>query len=121
MREAIEQTVAAMNGRRGDPHSFDQLEALLAHQAYRLSYWRVATDEINYRRFFDINHLAAIRVEEPEVFEAVHGVVLRLLGTGQVTGLRIDHPDGLFDPAQYFLDLQSACRRILANLSIHRC
>ena len=115
VREAIEQTVAAMNGRRGDPHSFDQLEALLAHQAYRLSYWRVATDEINYRRFFDVNHLAAIRVEEPEVFEAVHGVVLRLLGTGQVTGLRIDHPDGLFDPAQYFLDLQSACRRILPN------
>jgi (1->4)-alpha-D-glucan 1-alpha-D-glucosylmutase len=115
VREAIEQTVVAMNGRRGDPHSFDQLEALLAHQAYRLSYWRVATDEINYRRFFDINHLAAIRVEEPEVFEAVHGVVLRLLGTGQVTGLRIDHPDGLFDPVQYFLDLQSTCRRILPN------
>jgi (1->4)-alpha-D-glucan 1-alpha-D-glucosylmutase len=115
VREAIEQTVVAMNGRRGDPHSFDQLEALLAHQAYRLSYWRVATDEINYRRFFDINHLAAIRVEEPEVFEAVHGVVLRLLGTSQVTGLRIDHPDGLFDPAQYFLDLQSACRHILPH------
>jgi (1->4)-alpha-D-glucan 1-alpha-D-glucosylmutase len=117
VREAIEQTVVAMNGRRGDPHSFDQLEALLAHQAYRLSYWRVATDEINYRRFFDINQLAAVRVEEPEVFEAVHGVVLRLLGTGQVTGLRIDHPDGLFDPGQYFLDLQSACRRILPNSS----
>ncbi len=113
--QAIEQTVADMNGRRGEPHSFDQLEALLAHQAYRLSYWRVATDEINYRRFFDVNHLAAIRVEEPEVFEAVHGVVLRLLGAGQVTGLRIDHPDGLFDPAQYFLDLQAACRRNLAN------
>jgi (1->4)-alpha-D-glucan 1-alpha-D-glucosylmutase len=115
VREAIEQTVMAMNGRRGDPHSFDQLEALLAHQAYRLSYWRVATDEINYRRFFDVNHLAAIRVEEPEVFEAVHGVVLRLLGAGQVTGLRIDHPDGLFDPVQYFLDLQSTCRRILPS------
>jgi (1->4)-alpha-D-glucan 1-alpha-D-glucosylmutase len=115
VRQAVEQTVAVINGRRGDPQSFDQLEALLARQAYRLSYWRVATDEINYRRFFDINHLAAIRVEEPEVFEAVHGVVLRLLGTGQVTGLRIDHPDGLFDPAQYFLDLQSACRRILQS------
>jgi (1->4)-alpha-D-glucan 1-alpha-D-glucosylmutase len=113
VREAIEQTVAAMNGRRGDPQSFDQLEALLAHQAYRLSYWRVATDEINYRRFFDINHLAAIRVEEPELFEAVHGIISQLLRTGHVTGLRIDHPDGLFDPVQYFLDLQSACRRTL--------
>jgi (1->4)-alpha-D-glucan 1-alpha-D-glucosylmutase len=115
VRQAIAQTVTAINGQRGDPHSFDQLEALLAHQAYRLSYWRVATDEINYRRFFDINHLAAIRVEEPEVFEAVHGVVLRLLGSGQVTGLRIDHPDGLFDPVQYFLDLQAACRRVLPH------
>jgi (1->4)-alpha-D-glucan 1-alpha-D-glucosylmutase len=113
VRQAIEQTVAAMNGRRGDPHSFDQLEALLAHQAYRLSYWRVAMDEINYRRFFDINQLAAIRVEEPEVFGAVHAIVFRLLGTGQVTGLRIDHPDGLFDPVQYFLDLQSACLHVL--------
>ena len=113
VRQAVEHTVTAMNGRRGDPHSFDQLEALLAHQAYRLSYWRVATDEINYRRFFDINQLAAIRVEEPEVFGAVHAIVFRLLGTGQVTGLRIDHPDGLFDPVQYFLDLQSACLHVL--------
>jgi (1->4)-alpha-D-glucan 1-alpha-D-glucosylmutase len=113
VRQAVEHTVTVMNGRRGDPHSFDQLEALLAHQAYRLSYWRVATDEINYRRFFDINQLAAIRVEEPEVFRAVHAIVFRLLGTGQVTGLRIDHPDGLFDPVQYFLDLQSACLHVL--------
>jgi (1->4)-alpha-D-glucan 1-alpha-D-glucosylmutase len=117
VRQAIEQTVADMNGRPGDPQSFDQLEALLAHQAYRLSYWRVATDEINYRRFFDINHLAAIRVEEPEVFGAVHAIVFRLLGTGQVTGLRIDHPDGLFDPVQYFLDLQSACLHVLPTSS----
>ncbi|HSF34068.1 MAG TPA: malto-oligosyltrehalose synthase [Candidatus Tectomicrobia bacterium] len=113
VRQAIEQTVTTMNGRRGDPQSFDRLEALLARQAYRLSYWRVATDEINYRRFFDVNQLAAIRVEEPEVFEAVHAIILQLLRTGYVTGLRIDHPDGLFDPMQYFLDLQSACRRAL--------
>jgi (1->4)-alpha-D-glucan 1-alpha-D-glucosylmutase len=117
VRQAIEQTIEDMNGRPGDPQSFDQLEALLAHQAYRLSYWRVATDEINYRRFFDINHLAAIRVEEPEVFGAVHAIVFRLLGTGQVTGLRIDHPDGLFDPVQYFLDLQSACLHVLPTSS----
>jgi (1->4)-alpha-D-glucan 1-alpha-D-glucosylmutase len=112
VREALEQTVTGMNGQRGDPQSFDALEALLALQAYRLSYWRVATDEINYRRFFDINHLAAIRVEEPEVFEAVHGIIFELLRTGCVTGLRIDHPDGLFDPSQYFADLQAACSRV---------
>jgi (1->4)-alpha-D-glucan 1-alpha-D-glucosylmutase len=111
VREAIEQTVTLMNGQRGDPRSFDALEALLAHQAYRLSYWRVATDEINYRRFFDINHLAAIRVEEPEVFEAVHEIIFELLRTGCVAGLRIDHPDGLFDPVHYFAGLQSVCAR----------
>jgi (1->4)-alpha-D-glucan 1-alpha-D-glucosylmutase len=117
VQEAIEQTVAEINGRRGDPHSFDRLEALLAHQAYRLSYWRVATDEINYRRFFDINALAAIRVEEPEVFEAVHAVVFRLMSKGWVTGLRVDHPDGLFDPVQYFLDLQQRCYRALSGVA----
>jgi (1->4)-alpha-D-glucan 1-alpha-D-glucosylmutase len=115
VRMAVEQTVTAFNGQRGDPRSFDALEALLARQAYRLSYWRVATDEINYRRFFDINQLAAIRVEEPEVFSAVHEIILELLATGCVTGLRIDHPDGLFDPVQYFADLQSACARALPS------
>jgi (1->4)-alpha-D-glucan 1-alpha-D-glucosylmutase len=113
VREAIEQMVTLMNGQRGDSRSFDALEALLSHQAYRLSYWRVATDEINYRRFFDINHLAAIRVEEPEVFEAVHEIIFELLRTGCVAGLRIDHPDGLFDPVQYFADLQMVCAQVL--------
>jgi (1->4)-alpha-D-glucan 1-alpha-D-glucosylmutase len=113
VREAIDRTVTAFNGQRGDPRSFDALEALLANQAYRLSYWRVATDEINYRRFFDVNHLAAIRVEEPDVFKAVHDIVFKLLGSGCVTGLRIDHPDGLFDPLQYVADLQSACGSVL--------
>lgn len=117
VQEALEQTIAEMNGRRGEPRSFDALEALLAHQAYRLSYWRVATDEINYRRFFDINELAAIRVEDPEVFEAVHAVVFRMMSKGWVTGLRIDHPDGLFDPVQYFLDLQQGCDRALSDLT----
>ena len=79
---------------------------LLDEQAYRLAYWRVASDEINYRRFFDINDLAALSMERPEVFEATHGLVLRLLAEGKVDGLRIDHPDGLYDPAQYFRRLQ---------------
>jgi (1->4)-alpha-D-glucan 1-alpha-D-glucosylmutase len=68
VRSAIEAVVVAMNGQLGEPASFDRFEALLAEQAYRLCYWRVAADEINYRRFFDINELAAIRVEQPEVF-----------------------------------------------------
>jgi (1->4)-alpha-D-glucan 1-alpha-D-glucosylmutase len=95
-----------MNGRKGDPRSFDALERLLADQAYRLSFWRVAADEINYRRFFDINDLAAIRVEDPEVFATVHALVFDLVRKGYVSGMRIDHPDGLLDPQKYFEDLQ---------------
>src|SRR5207244_12221516 len=106
-REAIEAVVTAMNGRQDAPRSFDRLAAILAEQAYRLCYWRVAAEEINYRRFFDVNDLAAIRVEQPDVFAAVHGLVFRLLRQGLVTGLRLAHPDGLFDPVQSFLDLQA--------------
>jgi (1->4)-alpha-D-glucan 1-alpha-D-glucosylmutase len=106
VRAAIEETVRLLNGTRGDPRSFDLLDALIERQAYRLSYWRVAAEEINYRRFFDVNDLAAIRMERPEVFEATHRLVLRLLAEGKINGLRIDHPDGLWDPAEYFRRLQ---------------
>ncbi|HKX30956.1 MAG TPA: malto-oligosyltrehalose synthase [Blastocatellia bacterium] len=106
---ALQTTLEEFNGTRGKPSSFDRLERLLDDQAYRLSFWRVAADEINYRRFFDINELAAIRVEELEVFVAIHELILRLMRQGWVTGLRIDHVDGLFDPAQYLRDLQIEC------------
>ncbi|MEX2561553.1 MAG: alpha-amylase family glycosyl hydrolase, partial [Pirellulales bacterium] len=96
--EALQQAIREFNGRRGDPPSFDRLEALLDEQAYRLCYWRVAADEINYRRFFDVNELAAIRVDDPDVFRLVHEMVFRFIARGWVTGLRIDHPDGLLDP-----------------------
>ena len=109
--QAIEQAIADYNGRRGEPASFDKLEALLTEQPYRLCHWRVATDEINYRRFFDVDSLAAIRVEDPEVFDAVHETVLRFIAEGWVTALRIDHADGLRDPQQYLTDLaQAVCR-----------
>jgi len=106
VRDALERSLQAINGVPGKPHSFDTLEALLAEQAYRLSYWGVAAEEINYRRFFDINDLAAIRIEEPKVLEAVHDKAFRLLAEGKVTGLRIDHVDGLYDPRRYLDDLQ---------------
>jgi (1->4)-alpha-D-glucan 1-alpha-D-glucosylmutase len=109
--EALALALEEMNGQPGDPLSFNRLDELLDAQPYRLSYWRTAVDEINYRRFFDINELAAIRVEEPEVFEAVHDTVFRLVCNGWVTGLRIDHPDGLYDPTQYFENLQREWRR----------
>ena len=111
VRRALEQSLTAINGRKDDPRSFDQLERLLADQAYRFSYWRVAADEVNYRRFFDINELAAIRVEDSEVFAPVHSLIFDLIRKGQISGLRIDHPDGLFDPQQYFADLQQQLPR----------
>ena len=103
---SIEETVRIFNGKRGDPRSFDLLDRLLDDQAYRLAYWRVAAEEINYRRFFDINELAAIRMETPAVFRETHRLLLRLVAEGKVTGLRLDHPDGLFDPPRYFHTLQ---------------
>jgi (1->4)-alpha-D-glucan 1-alpha-D-glucosylmutase len=100
--------VRAFNGTVGDPRSFDLLDALLDAQAYRLAFWRVAADEINYRRFFDIHDLAAIRVELPDVFEATHQLILRLLAEGKATGLRIDHADGLWNASRYFRQLQGS-------------
>jgi len=108
-RKEIEASRNGINGVKGVSRSFDRLEELLAQQSYRLSFWRVAADEINYRRFFDINQLAAIRVEEPEVFQAVHALLFDLVKEGHLEGLRIDHSDGLLDPAEYFRRVQRAC------------
>ncbi|HEY3395756.1 MAG TPA: malto-oligosyltrehalose synthase [Lacipirellulaceae bacterium] len=110
VRTALDEALIEINGEIGNPRSFDQLEKLLEAQWYRLAFWRVAADEINYRRFFDINELAAIRVEEPRVFDAVHRLVGQFLRQGWVTGLRIDHPDGLRDPQTYFKNLQALYR-----------
>jgi (1->4)-alpha-D-glucan 1-alpha-D-glucosylmutase len=109
VRDALERSLAAINGDKRNPRSFDRLEALLADQAYRLSFWGVAAEEINYRRFFDINDLAAIRVELDNVLEAVHDKAFQLLRAGKVTGLRVDHVDGLMDPARYLERLQQTC------------
>jgi len=98
----IAAAVEAINGTPSDPASFEQLHELIKAQAFRLANWRVASDDINYRRFFDTNDLAGIRMENETVFEATHRLVLKLVAEGKVDGLRVDHPDGLYDPAQYF-------------------
>jgi (1->4)-alpha-D-glucan 1-alpha-D-glucosylmutase len=112
VRALLERAVVTINGTPGSAASFDALHALLEAQAYRLAYWRVASDEINYRRFFDINDLAALRMENEAVFEATHGLVLQLAADGVVDGLRIDHPDGLYDPEEYFRRLQERYARL---------
>jgi (1->4)-alpha-D-glucan 1-alpha-D-glucosylmutase len=106
----IRENVILFNGTEGDAASFYLLHRLLEAQSYRLAHWRVASDEINYRRFFDINDLAGLKTENPRVFEATHSFVLDLIGQGKVDGLRIDHPDGLYDPAEYYRRLNDEVR-----------
>ena len=108
LRRALERAVAVVNGVPGLPESFGTLHRILEMQSYRPAHWRVAASDINYRRFFDINGLAGIRVELPEVFEATHALPFRLVQEGRVQGLRIDHIDGLADPEGYVLQLQAA-------------
>ncbi|HEY2386560.1 MAG TPA: malto-oligosyltrehalose synthase [Candidatus Binatia bacterium] len=107
----VEAAVAAANGRAGTPASFDALHALLEVEAYRLAYWRTAFHEINYRRFFDVNALIGLRVERPEVFAATHARILELAHGGAITGIRVDHLDGLFDPRAYLARLRGALAR----------
>jgi (1->4)-alpha-D-glucan 1-alpha-D-glucosylmutase len=119
VRAFVEENLEELRGQPGEPRSFDALHELLEQQVYRLAYWRVAAEEINYRRFFDVNELAGIRTEAREVFEATHRLILSWVEQGGVTALRIDHPDGLADPAGYLEDLQegaflAVCRGRLA-------
>ncbi|MFE1602805.1 malto-oligosyltrehalose synthase [Methylobacterium sp. ID0610] len=108
LREAIDRAVALVNGFKGHPDSFGALHRILEAQSYRLAHWRVAASDINYRRFFDVNSLAGLRVERPGVFEGAHAMLFRHIREGRIDGLRIDHIDGLADPAGYVRALQAA-------------
>ncbi len=112
IKHFIEETVVLFNGTTGEPASFDLLHRLLQAQPYRLAYWRVASDDINYRRFFDINELAALRMENRNVFEETHRLVLDMIRERKVQGLRIDHIDGLYDPRQYCQWLRDEIRNV---------
>lgn len=111
----IQGAVDRINGTPGDPASFEELHELIKAQAFRLADWRVASDDVNYRRFFDVNELASVRVEDETVFQATHHLVLSMVADGKVDGFRVDHPDGLFDPAQYFERLQHSIALSLNN------
>jgi (1->4)-alpha-D-glucan 1-alpha-D-glucosylmutase len=97
----IDENISIFNGQKGNPDSFNLLDGLLAEQHFRLSFWKVATEEINYRRFFNINELICLRAEDEHVFDQTHFLIFKLVGEKKFTGLRIDHIDGLYDPAQY--------------------
>ena len=107
MAQKIAAAAASWEGSPGEPDSFTRLHGLLQRQAYRLAHWRAAADEINYRRFFDIEDLAGIRMDRIAVFRDTHELLGRLLARGLLQGLRIDHVDGLADPQRY-------CRRLHA-------
>ncbi|MEW5762743.1 MAG: malto-oligosyltrehalose synthase [Bacillota bacterium] len=108
IKNFVDENLRLFNGRKDDPESFDALHTLLEAQAYRLALWRTAGWKINYRRFFDIGDFVCLRAEDEEVFAATHALVLRLAREGWITGLRIDHLDGLRDPAGYLDRLQQA-------------
>ena len=99
-REAMDRVLAQFNS------DFDLLDKLISAQWYRLAYWRIASETINYRRFFDVTDLVGLRIENPEVFEARNRLILDLISEGVVTGVRVDHIDGLFDPVNYLMKLQ---------------
>jgi (1->4)-alpha-D-glucan 1-alpha-D-glucosylmutase len=109
LRSWVGQRLATFSGTPGEPATWDDLDDLLQRQHYRLAYWRVSGEEINYRRFFDINDLAALRQENVAVFEATHALLSRLVQDGVVDGIRVDHVDGLYDPAAYLESLAAAC------------
>jgi (1->4)-alpha-D-glucan 1-alpha-D-glucosylmutase len=106
IRAFIDANVARFNGTKGNPESFIQLDQLLGEQLYRLSFWKVAAEELNYRRFFNINELISMRVEDEQVFQHAHRLVFELAREGKLTGLRVDHIDGLYDPLNYLVRIR---------------
>ena len=116
-RERVDARVRALNGVPGDPASFDGLHSIIKAQFYRLAFWRVAADDINYRRFFDVDALAALRTERADVFEDTHRRIFEWIAAGKVQALRIDHPDGLLDPRGYCAALQARARSLVGAIA----
>lgn len=104
--ESVEAVLKDLNGEEGDPESFNELDDILQKQYFRLAFWKVATEEINYRRFFSINDLISVRTERLPVFKLTHDLVFRLVEEKGITGLRIDHIDGLSAPYAYLKRLK---------------
>jgi len=112
LRAVLGRALSELNGIPGSPASYDRFFQLIQEQHYRLAFWRVGSEEINYRRFFDVTSLVSLRMELPEVFQATHCLALELLREEKLDGLRIDHPDGLYDPKAYFARLQESYARV---------
>ena len=113
LQPALEQALTVLSGAPSQPASFDFLDELLRAQHYRLSAWHLALEAVNYRRFFDVTELASLRVELPHVFDASHRTLLSLVEQRKITGIRLDHVDGLFDPIGYLRQLSERLHRAL--------
>lgn len=116
LRRHLEGVIEEFNGQPGRPESFDLLHTLLEQQPYRLSYWRTAMQEINYRRFFDINDLIGLRMEYEPLFHAAHPKLIELVEKGLIDGVRLDHIDGLLDPQQYLNQLRAVTSKVQPSL-----
>ncbi len=106
IKDVINENLCIFNGEDGPGADFNLLDSLLSEQLFRLSFWKVATEELNYRRFFNINGLISLRIEDEKVFSRTHLLVFRLLKERKISGLRIDHIDGLYDPAGYLRNIR---------------
>jgi (1->4)-alpha-D-glucan 1-alpha-D-glucosylmutase len=112
IRNFINENIAFFNGTRGDPESFNALDKLISEQLFRLSFWKVATEEVNYRRFFNVNDLICLKVEDETVFNYTHDLIFRFSDQGKFDGLRIDHIDGLHDPVTYLKRLRQKSKDV---------
>ena len=112
IKDFIDENLKIFNGIKGIPESFDQLDRLLSQQNFRIAFWKVANEEINYRRFFNVNELISLKVENEEVFNRIHSLVLKLIKEDKISGLRIDHIDGLYDPSGYLKNINERTKDI---------
>jgi (1->4)-alpha-D-glucan 1-alpha-D-glucosylmutase len=108
IKQFFEDNIRIFNGKPGNSESFNLLDELLSDQFFRLSYWKVGNEELNYRRFFTVNDLISLRVEDEEVFQDTHQLIFQLVEEGKFKGLRVDHIDGLYDPTQYLINLRES-------------
>ncbi len=112
IKDFIDENLKIFNGIKGIPESFDLLDNLLSQQNYRISFWKVANEEINYRRFFNVNELISLRVENEDVFNRIHSLIFKLCKEEKISGLRIDHIDGLYDPSDYLKNVRDRTKDI---------
>jgi len=119
LTQYFEKGLISINGKAGQRDSFEFLHELLERQHYRLAHWKVGAHEVNYRRFFAIDTLIGLRMEDEAIFKATHALLAELIGLGIATGIRLDHIDGLWNPSEYLIRLRSLVESIRPNETIY--